>query len=87
MFFVPDEEQKTNDDGYYYSAAEVDGIEGNCSYTMAAIIYDTDADLHPAFSCWSQGGEGCQAMSGTAAQGVDKTTAIAAINACIGVTW
>ncbi|WP_175549802.1 fibro-slime domain-containing protein [Fibrobacter sp. UWOV1] len=86
LFFVPDEEQKTNDDGYYYSAAEVDGIEGNCSYTMAAIIYDTDADLHPAFSCWSQGGEGCQAMSGTAAQGVNKETAIAAINACIGVT-
>ena len=86
LFFVPDEEQKTNDDGYYYSAAEVDGIEGNCSYTMAAIIYDTDADLHPAFSCYSQGGEGCQAMSGTAAQGVSKETAIAAINACIGVT-
>ncbi|WP_407451022.1 fibro-slime domain-containing protein [Fibrobacter sp.] len=86
LFFVPDEEQKTNDDGYYYSAAEVDGIEGSCSYTMAAIIYDTDAELHPAFSCWSQGGEGCQAMSGTAAQGVDKTTAINAINTCIGVT-
>ena len=86
LFFVPDEEQKTNADGYYYSAAEVDGIEGNCSYTMAAIIYDTDADLHPAFSCWSQGGEGCQAMNGTAAQGVDKTTAITAIEACIGVT-
>ena len=86
LFFVPDEEQKTNDDGYYYSAAEVDGIEGNCSYTMAAIIYDTDASLHPSFSCWSQGGEGCQAMSGTAAQGVDKTTAITAIDACIGVT-
>ena len=86
LFFVPDEEQKTNEDGYYYSAAEVDGIEGNCSYTMAAIIYDTDAELHPAFSCYSPGGEGCQAMTGTAAQGVDKTTAIKAINDCIGVT-
>ena len=86
LFFVPDEGQKTTPDGYYYHKADVEGIEGNCSYTMAAVIYDTDADLHPAFSCWSQGGEGCQAMSGTAAQGVDKTTAIAAINACIGVT-
>ena len=87
LFFVPDEEQKgESPNGYFYHAADVEGIEGTCSYTMAAIIYDTDADLHPAFSCWSQGGEGCQAMSGTAAQGVDKTTAIAAINACIGVT-
>ena len=86
LFFVPDEEQKTNADGYYYSAAEVDGIEGNCTYTMAAIIYDTDASLHPAFSCWSQGGEGCQAITGTAAQGVSKEAAITAINACIGVT-
>ena len=85
LFFVPDEEQKTTADGLYYSAAEVEGIEGTCSYTLAAIIYDTDANLHPAFSCWSQGGEGCQGLSGTAAQGVDKTTAITAINACIGV--
>ena len=82
LFFVPDEEQKTNDDGFYFSAAEVDGIEGTCSYSMAAIIYDTDADLHPAFSCYSAGGEGCQ----VGAQGVYKTTAIEAINACIGVT-
>ena len=85
IFFVPDQEQKTNNDGFYFSRAEVDGIEGNCSYTMAAIIYDTDASLHPAFSCYSAGGEGCQGVMGTAAQGVDKTAAIAAINACIGV--
>ncbi len=86
LFFVPDEDQKTNGDGYYYSKAEVDGIEGTCSYVLASIIYDTDASLHPAFSCYSAGGEGCQAMSGTGAQGVDKATAIAAINSCIGVT-
>ena len=81
LFFVPDEEQKTNDDGYYYSAAEVDGIEGTCEYTMAAIIYDTDASLHPAFSCYT-GGADCQ----EGAQGVDKQDALAAVNACIGVT-
>ena len=52
LFFVPDEEQKTNDDGFYYSAAEVDGIEGTCEYTMASIIYDTDASLHGAFTCY-----------------------------------
>ena len=84
LLFVPDEEQKTNTDGYYYSAAEVEGIEGTCAYTMAAIIYDTDADLHPAFSCYgAEGGvEGCQ----NGAAGVDRETAIAAINSCIGIT-
>ena len=82
LFFVPDVEQKTNEDGFYYSADEVDGIEGYCSYTLAAIIYDTDALLHPAFSCWVAGGEGCQ----YGAQGIDATTAQAAVNACIGIT-
>ena len=81
LFFVPDEEQKTNADGYYYSAAEVEGIEGVCSYTMAAIIYDTDAELHPFFSCYSPGGEGCQ----MGAQDVSRQEAAEYINACIGV--
>ena len=91
LFFVPDEEQKTNEDGYYYSAAEVDGIEGTCEYTMAAIIYDTDADLHPLFSCYSQGAsetnDGCQQVNQTnATKGVDKTAALKAIWDCIGIT-
>ena len=98
LFFVPDEEQKTNDDGYYYSAAEVEGIEGSCQYTMAAIIYDSDASLHPAFSCY--GGpsdpkphdpnptfDACQEVNQkNAASGADKTTALRAIYECIGVT-
>ena len=87
IFFVPDEGQKISDDGFYYSAAEVDGIEGTCTYSLAAIIYDTDASLHPAFSCFVDGGMGmsygdCQ----KGAQGVDAATAVAAVNACIGVT-
>jgi len=65
-------------------------IIGNCSYNLAALIYDTDASLHPSFSCWSQGvnaiNDGCQAPDSTAAQGVDKTTALNAIYSCIGVT-
>ena len=81
LFFVPDEDQKTNGDGYYYSKAEVDGIEGACSYVLASIIYDTDASLHPAFSCWSQGGEGCQ----QGALDVKATVAQQAVNACIGL--
>ena len=27
------------------------GIDGNCSYNLAAILYDTDASMHGAFTC------------------------------------
>lgn len=82
LYFVPDEEQllASGDDGWYDVFPE--GVAGKCSYDMAAIIYDTDASLHPAFSCYSQGGEGCQ----TGAQGIDQMTAVTAVNRCIGVT-
>ena len=43
--------------------------EGICSYELAAVIYDTDASLHPYFSCYG----GCGETGGTA------------INACLGV--
>ena len=61
LFFVPDEEQKANDDGFYFSKAEVEGIEGTCSYPLAAIIYDTDASLHGAFTCYPKWHEGITA--------------------------
>ena len=51
-------------------------------FTLQATIYDSDADLHPAFSCFSQGGEGCQFG---AAQDVGLETARAAINFCFGI--
>ncbi len=91
LFFVPDEDQKTNDDGFYYTAAEVDGIEGTCEYTMAAIIYDTDADLHPSFSCYADGAgksnDGCQKVNqSNAAAGANAATALSAIYDCVGVT-
>lgn len=57
-------------------------VDGNCEYKLAAIIYDTDASLHPAFSCYTAGGEGCQ----YGAQGVASGAAQAAVKACIGVT-
>lgn len=57
-------------------------VDGNCEYHLAAIIYDTDASLHPAFSCYSTGAEACQ----YGAQGISATAAQAAVNACIGVT-
>ncbi|MFA6835759.1 MAG: fibro-slime domain-containing protein [Fibrobacteraceae bacterium] len=84
IFFIPDASQ------WPETALEADkgifttdpGVTGNCSYSLAAIIYDTDASLHPAFSCYSSGGEGCQ----VGAQEIDQTRAVAAVNACIGVT-
>lgn len=82
LYFVPDQDQflAETDNGWYTTFPE--GVEGTCSYTMAAIIYDTDASLHPAFSCYSQGGEGCQ----MGAQGIPAATAVTAVNRCIGVT-
>ena len=88
IYFVADEDMardNTNPADLGWSATRPD-ITGTCSYSLAAIIYDTDASLHPSFSCYSAGGEGCQAMTGTAAQGVAKATALAAIDSCIGVT-
>ena len=80
LFYVVNDSTKTF---WYQKNPEVNGI---CSVELQGIVYDTDASLHPSFSCYSQGGEGCQALSGTAAQDVDKTVAMAAIEACIGVT-
>lgn len=83
LFFVPDESKllDVGDNGWYEYFPE--GIEGTCSYDLAAIIYDTDASLHPSFSCYSSGsGEGCQ----FGAQGVSALQAQAYVNACIGVT-
>lgn len=82
LFFVADESQKLNEDGWLFSFAEADVLQGTCSYEIPWIVYDSDAKLHPAFSCYAQGGEGCQA----GAQGVDLETALKAVNDCIGVT-
>jgi fibro-slime domain-containing protein len=88
VYFLADEAQADalGSDTYGWSASQPAGAVGNCSFSTAFIIYDTDASLHPSFSCWSESGEGCQAASGTAAQGVDKATALKAINDCMGVT-
>ncbi|WP_290763294.1 fibro-slime domain-containing protein [Fibrobacter sp. UBA4297] len=81
--------------GWY---VERPNIQGNCSYNLAAFIYDTDASLHPSFSCY--GGpsdskphdpnpdhDACQFVNQTnAASGANKAEALKAIYACIGVT-
>ena len=91
LYFVVDEnianELHGDTKGWFATYPEV---EGYCGLELAATIYDTDAQLHPSFSCYSGGyrsqSEGCQATSGTTAQGVDSATAVTAINECIGVT-
>ena len=91
LYFVVDEnianELPGDTKGWFATYPEV---EGYCGLELAATIYDTDAQFHPSFSCYSGGyrsqSEGCQATSGTAAQGVDSATAVTAINECIGVT-
>ena len=52
------------------------------AFTLSMTIYDTDASLHPAFSCYAMMAEGCQ----KGAQGVDSAEAVAAVEACVGVT-
>ena len=71
-----------NDPNKIYWYAKYQEQEGICEVHLRGIVYDTDADLHPAFSCYSQGGEGCQ----RGAQGIPLTTAVKAIDECIGVT-
>ena len=56
-------------------------VTGHCSYEISATIYDTDAELHPAFSCYEYLREGCQ----KGAQGVSEAVALKAIDTCIGV--
>ena len=60
--------------------------ETSAKSSLTATIYDTDASLHPAFSCYpsnpaSSLSEGCQ----TGAQGVSEKDAVTAANACIGI--
>lgn len=86
IFFIPDPNLWLSEDdmGFYSTDPGVDGI---CSYTIGALIYDTDASLHPSFSCdkYYPGGfyEACQ--MGVPSLGVDRTAAQQYVQNCIGV--
>ena len=71
-----------NDPNKVYWYAKYPEQDGICEVHLRGIVYDTDAELHPAFSCYSQGGEGCQ----MGAQEISRAAAMDAINECIGVT-
>ena len=87
IYFVVDQnkasELPATTDGWF---TERPAITGTCSFVLGATIYDTDASLHPSFSCYAASGEGCQVTGTTAAQNEDKAKALEAINACMGVT-
>ncbi len=82
LYFLADQKQADllgNEDNYGWSISRPAGAEGNCSYDLAALIYDTDAELHPLFSCYADGAQagsdGCQ----------KSTKSQDAIYKCIGV--
>ena len=81
VYFLADQIQADalGGDTYGWSATQPSGAVGNCSYNLAAVIYDTDADLHPLFSCYQEnadeGRDGCQTRSESQK----------AIYSCIGV--
>lgn len=86
IYFIPDQNQWPDEtsNGFYGAYPEVEGI---CSYSLAAIIYDTDASLHPSFSCdyyttAGQFNEGCQ----HGALGISEADAQTYVKSCIGVT-
>ena len=69
IYFVPDESLwlSDGDNGFYDVYPD---IEGDCSYTLAAVIYDTDASLHGAFTCnpdWMEGQSATYARSNACA--------------------
>ena len=80
VYFVADakevEKLPSTNMGWY---TEQPNITGNCRFNLATIIYDTDASLHPSFSCHAagakEGNDGCQT----------RTESQKAIYSCIGV--
>ena len=71
LYFIPDDAAwpDENSMGWYTYDPQV---EGTCSFSLAAVIYDTDMDLNPAFSdCCDD----------------DRDHAPAGVEACVGVQY
>ena len=56
LFFIPDDAAWPDDGSTYGWYTSDNGVEGVCTYSLAAIIYDTDQDLNPYFSEDGSGG-------------------------------
>ena len=87
LYYVADKDMWVDDGslGWYIEYPEVESI---CSYTLGALIYDTDASLHPSFSCSEyMVSEACQMGVQNAAANINMsaTEAQSYVSACIGV--
>ena len=71
LYFIPDDAAwpDENSQGWYTVDPQ---IEGTCSFSLAAVIYDTDMDLNTAFS------DCCDEDKGKAPTGVEN---------CVGVQY
>lgn len=84
VYFIPDLDQPEEDidlttGGWF---GKDPGATGNCSYELAAILYDTDASLHGAFTCDAYPQE---AANGCKDEGAKYNFTSAKVP-CIGVT-
>ena len=92
LYFVPDENQFVNEGDIGWYAEFPAEAEGVCEYSLAALIYDTDASLHGAFTCnpdWFDGQTPAQAHANacfTAAAKYQVVSSAAGEVPCIGIT-
>ena len=93
IYFVATEEyaNKANPERIGWTVTD-DGVSGACGYNLAAMIYDTDASLHGAFTCnpdWFQGQTTAQAQANACYYPTAKYNVVnsdAGVVPCIGVT-
>ena len=95
LYFVADEDKVldlTNSTAKGWETTRPD-ITGRCGYELAALIYDTDASLHGAFTCapnWSQAIDGTEKVkynacyNSSAKYNINSTGD--AVVPCVGVT-
>ena len=94
LYFVADEEEAaklpSSKQGWYTARPPA---EGKCGYDLAAIIYDTDASLHGAFTCapnWSEAIDGTEKVKYNACYYASAKYPInstgEAVVPCVGVT-
>ena len=93
LYFVADAEESEKlpsaNQGWYVNRPDV---TGKCGYDLAAVIYDTDASLHGAFTCnpdWNAGQTPAQAHANACYSASAKFQVLSSATGempCIGVT-
>lgn len=93
LYFVADAEESqklpSSNQGWYVKRPDV---KGKCGYELAAMIYDTDASLHGAFTCnpdWNAGQTPAQAHANACYSASAKFQVLSSATGempCIGVT-